>query len=289
MCSNTSPFIIEQLLENEDLIDYKSICYNPNPCINEIYRKKFDKISFSLSMYFINDVKILRENFDKINWLFLSLNSNYDVIKFLEEHLEKINWSYLCINTSPHIIPIIKKYPQLIDWDCLSYNENAIEFITRKENIQHLNLNRFSLNPKSISFLSKPENNHMIRWNYIYSNPNITIELIELGKKYSDTYPINWRDISLHSTNINVLRTYKDKLDWSLLSKNPDAIKLLEKQRDKIDYFGISSNPSIFQLDYEAMRIANQAFEEELVKEVMKPSRVFKNPDYDYLEELFGD
>ena len=108
-------------------------------------------------------------------------------------------------------------------------------------------------------------------------------------RKYSDTYPINWRDISLHTTNINVLRTYKDKLDWSLLSKNPDAIKLLEKQRDKIDYFGISSNPSIFQLDYEAMRIANQEFEEELVKEVMKPSRVFKNPDYDYLEELFGE
>ena len=291
MCSNTSPFIIEQLLENEDLIDYKTICYNPNSCINEIYRKKFDKISFSLSMYFINDVRVLRENFDKINWLFLSLNSNYDVIKFLEEHLEKINWSYLCINTSPHIIPIVKKYPQLIDWDCLSYNENAIEFLTRKENIQYLNLNRFSLNPKSISFLSKPENNHMIRWNYIYSNPNITIELIELGKKCSNTYPINWRDISLHSTNINVLRTYKDKLDWSLLSKNPDAIKLLEKQRDKIDYFGISSNPSIFQLDYEAMRIANQAFEEELVKEVMKPSRVFKYHDhnYDYLEELFGD
>ena len=28
---------------------------------------------------------------------------------------------------------------------------------------------------------------------------------------------------------------------------------------------------------------------EEIIKEVMKPSRVFKNPDYDYLEELFGD
>ena len=28
---------------------------------------------------------------------------------------------------------------------------------------------------------------------------------------------------------------------------------------------------------------------EDLIKEVMKPSRVFKNPDYDYIEELFGD
>ena len=51
------------------------------------------------------------------------------------------------------------------------------------------------------------------------------------------------------------------------------------------------------------MRITNQDLEEELIKEVMKPSRVFKyyndnhdynnydnhNNHYDYLEELFGD
>ena len=34
------------------------------------------------------------------------------------------------------------------------------------------------------------------------------------------------------------------------------------------------------------MRENNQELEEEIIKEVMKPSRVFKNPDYDYLEEL---
>ena len=28
---------------------------------------------------------------------------------------------------------------------------------------------------------------------------------------------------------------------------------------------------------------------EDLIKEVMKPSRVFKNPNYDYLEELFRE
>jgi hypothetical protein len=28
---------------------------------------------------------------------------------------------------------------------------------------------------------------------------------------------------------------------------------------------------------------------EDLIKEVMKPSRVFKERDYDYLEVLFGD
>jgi len=37
------------------------------------------------------------------------------------------------------------------------------------------------------------------------------------------------------------------------------------------------------------MKRNNEEFYEDLIKEVMKPSRVFKNPDYDYLEELFGD
>ena len=51
----------------------------------------------------------------------------------------------------------------------------------------------------------------------------------------------------------------------------------------------LSANPLIFELDYEAMAKNNEEMYEELVKEVMKPSRVFKNPDYDYIEELFGD
>jgi hypothetical protein len=37
------------------------------------------------------------------------------------------------------------------------------------------------------------------------------------------------------------------------------------------------------------MRENNQKMYEDLIKEVMKPSRVFKDTDYDYLEELFGD
>jgi predicted phage replisome organizer len=45
----------------------------------------------------------------------------------------------------------------------------------------------------------------------------------------------------------------------------------------------------ISELLFEKMRINNQEMYEDLIKEVMKPWRVFKNPDYDYLEELFGD
>ena len=78
-------------------------------------------------------------------------------------------------------------------------------------------------------------------------------------------------------------------INWYIISRNKNAIHLLEKNPDKIDWKFLSANPAIFELDYEKMRINNQEIYEDLIKEVMKPSRVFKNPDYDYLEELFGD
>jgi len=51
----------------------------------------------------------------------------------------------------------------------------------------------------------------------------------------------------------------------------------------------ITINPLIFQLDYEKMQRNNEEMYEKLIKKVMKHSSVFKNPDYDYLEELFRD
>ena len=59
-------------------------------------------------------------------------------------------------------------------------------------------------------------------------------------------------------------------LNWKYLSFNENAISLLRDNYDKMS----ENNIEIY---------------EEIIKEVMKPSRDFKNPDYDYLEELIGD
>jgi len=51
------------------------------------------------------------------------------------------------------------------------------------------------------------------------------------------------------------------------------------------------SNPLIFELDYEAMKKNNEVMEEELIKDIMKPSRLFNkiaNYGDDYLEFMFG-
>ena len=55
------------------------------------------------------------------------------------------------------------------------------------------------------------------------------------------------------------------------------------KNLTKIYWYYLSANPAIFKLDYEKMRENNQEMYEDLIKEVMKPSRVFKDPNYNYL------
>ena len=85
-------------------------------------------------------------------------------------------------------------------------------------------------------------------------------------------------------TNIWIIRLdwYK-KIGFDNLSENPNAIELLEENPDKINWIYLSENPSIFELDYAKMRENNQDMYEDLIKEVMKPSRVFKDPNYNYL------
>jgi hypothetical protein len=103
---------------------------------------------------------------------------------------------------------------------------------------------------------------------------------------------IDWVQLSRNPNPlvIKLLEENYEKINWYYLSLNPNAIKILENNQDKIDWYFFSINPAIFQqLDYEKMRINNQDMYEDLIKEVMKPSRVFKNLEYDYLEELFGD
>jgi hypothetical protein len=76
----------------------------------------------------------------------------------------------------------------------------------------------------------------------------------------------------------------KSKIAFEILSLNENAIEILEENNDKINWNNLSLNPSIFELDYEQMRNNNKDIYEELIKEVMKPSKVFKEPEYDYLE-----
>ena len=118
---------------------------------------------------------------------------------------------------------------------------------------------------------------------YYPKNPN-AISL--LNKNYNK---INWCFLSQNYNALHLLLENPDKICWECLSANPSAIDLLKKNQDKIDWYNFSLNSAIFELDYEKMIENNKNMYEELLAEVIKPSRVFKERDYDYLEELFGE
>ena len=146
-----------------------------------------------------------------------------------------------------------------------------IHYIVLKNNIGNKN---------AIKILE--QNWNRINWYILSFNENA----IHLLKDYDK---INWSFLSKNKNAIELLEANLDKINWNYLSMNKNAIHLLKENQDKIDWHNLSLNPSIFELDYEKMKENNQEMYEDLIKEVMKPSRVFKNPDYDYLEELFGD
>ena len=56
--------------------------------------KNIDKIDWYYLSYNSNAISLFEKNIDKINWDVLSGNEN--AISILEKNISKINWSYLC-------------------------------------------------------------------------------------------------------------------------------------------------------------------------------------------------
>ena len=128
-----------------------------------------------------------------------------------------------------------------------------------------LDWSQLSSNPNAIQLLSK--NPDKINWYCLSSNP----EAIQLLSANQDKIDYEYLSLNPNPKAIKLLSINQDNIDWSNLSSisNPEVIKLLSENQDKIDWYELSRNPSIFELDYEAMRIANQEIEEELLKEVI--------------------
>ena len=73
------------------------------------------------------------------------LSSNHNAIHILEKNLDKINWQFLSTNTNIHKIEILNKnledYKYLISWYLLCGNYNAIHIIEKnKDKINWINI-----------------------------------------------------------------------------------------------------------------------------------------------------
>jgi hypothetical protein len=77
--------------------------------------------------------------------------------------------------------------------------------------------------------------------------------------------------LSINPNAIHLLEQNSDIINWYQLSLNPNAIHLLEQNQDNINWEFLSSNPSIFEYDYEVMRLRMRPLAEELMANRFHP------------------
>ncbi len=169
---------------------------------------------------------------------------NHIQLEYYKENFNEINWFYLSHN--PNAIHILEKNLNKIDWKCLSSNPNAIPIL--ENNLDKIVLQKILVNPNLDLILDKLNKNDIINLlndhKCIYTNAVIfrqcnciTHFLDEMDPKY-----INWTDLSQNQNAISFLEKNLDKVDWDTLSENTNAIHILEKNLDKINYICLCKN-----------------------------------------------
>ena len=151
---------------------------------------------------------------------------------------------------------MIEKNRDKINWTALSCNPSAI----------HLS----QANRDKIDWWALCSNHNA---NQIHDCPNIP------SSDYQ--YSTNPCSIPYYEENIN-------EIDWSGLCRYPNAMSLLKKRQDKIDWIEMSANPSIFTFDYFFYKKRMNVHQEELMKQVFHPKRLFHylNLGYDGFESI---
>ena len=92
--------------------------------------------------------------------------------------------------------------------------------------------------------------------------------------KLRDWIPIEnlrWDNLSGNPNAIHLLEQNLKKIDWYYLSANPNAIPILEQNQDKINWAILPRNLSIFEYDYEAMRLRMKPLAEQLIANRFHP------------------
>jgi len=274
-----NPSAIELLKKNKDKIIYRYLERNPNPEAFKILKEKIrideeiakEKWKNRGNSWFMKKINIDINN--QIEWF--GIWSNPNSIEFIENnlYLDKINWFSLSSNTNPDVIKYLQKNPDKIVWSQLRGNPSAIDLLVNNpDKIDWFNL---SYNPSAIDLLSK--NPDKIDKRMLYSNSNN--DAYKLIKTiFTDIY--DFEKLYLISRNEG---------EWILDYINENINEFNDNDNDN-DIRFMFVNPLIFTYDYEMMKKNNEEFEEELIKEVMKPSRIFKMIEKygdDYLEILY--
>ena len=184
----------------------------------------------------------------------LSSNSNAMDFLTLPENIEKINYYYLSDNTNIKAIPLIAKkieeekllsssgYKKLkygINWISLSGNPIAVELLEQYENDIVWSAFCGNPNPEALRLIKKElkrdVDSHNINWQILSANP-IVIQLFEEYPHYKKY--IDYSGLSANSSDEAVqllkehLKKHPSEIDLDMLSSNtnPKAVEILKNK-----------------------------------------------------------
>ena len=88
---------------------------------------------------------------------------------------------------------------------------------------------------------------------------------------------IDWYQFCEQEWAFPFLERNQHLIKWCRLSCNPAAMHLFEQNQDKIFHWhNLSRNPSIFELDYDFLRMRMNIIRDELMTKAWHPSRYEK-------------
>ncbi len=250
---NTSSTQFFQLLTNKDDL-----------VVKYIIKKIKNADCFGNTKYFNN------EKF----WNSLCENENDLIVDLLlNEYPDKINYKYLSSNTNPRVIDLLRNNKDKISYHILSCNISAIDLLLENpEQIvfchfffnQNINIKKVIKNINILTLLST--NSTVAAYQFIAEELLKHIDFVNLSMLSFNQSPLI----------VEYLKNNPEKINWRAFSINPSAIGILSENINKIDWNNLSPNKSIFQLkyDYPLIRTVNDHIFRSLTKVFYHPKRL---------------
>lgn len=140
---SSNPSAIKLLKSHPDKIYHNTLSFNPNPDVIPLLEAippnkiNWDYISRNSNPKFIDFIEShITDCIDEINWY--SLSKNPYAISLLKAHIDKIEWWGLCENPNPEIFDIVVDgHIDKVNWSYLSENACAIPFLKTHLNEVH--------------------------------------------------------------------------------------------------------------------------------------------------------
>lgn len=244
---------LDFLRKNEDKLNYKEL--SKNTCVNYI-------------------LDILERHIDELDWNELSKNPS--AVSLLKKYRKRINWQSACDNTSKEMIDFLsipKNLPKIV-WSILSYNPAAIDFL--KNHLDMIDMTSLNFNPRGFEILK--DHPEMIDFAILCNNQSKeAMEIIEKNINHPD---ISFELLSANEYAIDILKKYKDKIDWYMAIDNekigelfkafpdkvnsliikyvvkyPSVIPYLSDYMYDISHIKLAENPGIFKVDNEDYKL----------------------------------